>query len=41
MVNLSLRYCVFNSHKCSALMHDLMSETVHVLKAVAIVTSEH
>ena len=38
VINLSLRYCVLNSHKCSA---SSLSETVHILKVVAIVTSEH
>ena len=36
MINRSLHCCVLNSHESSAL-----SEVVHVLKAVAIVTSEN
>ena len=36
MINSSLRCCVLNSHKCSS-----GSEIVHVMKAVAIVSSVH
>ena len=38
MINLSLQCCLLNSNKCSTL---ILSEIVHVLKAVAIVTFEH
>ena len=38
MFNLSLRCFVLNSHKCST---SILSGIVHVLKAVAIVISEH
>ena len=38
MINLSLQCCLLNFNKCSTLF---LSEIVHVLKAVAIVTFEH
>ena len=38
MINLCLQCCVLNSLKCRTL---ILSKIVHVLKAVATVTSEH
>ena len=39
MINLSLHCCLLNSHKCMQYIN--LSDIVHVLKAVGILTSVH